>query len=454
MIKGDHTINWRRLVIGGSLALVGFIGTLIIPLGLAPLKQKVAAAAVLFAVLWFSEALPLFVTSLLVPVVFAVLTPLPEKELLQPFFDPLIALFLGSFVIAIALEKHKLGEKVTALIYKIFGRTPKRFLLGLTVVAAFFGMWLSNTATVAFLLPVVLYVMRRNQLSKKHKQFSKALLFAISIGATIGGMGTIVGTPPNAIATRLLADSGQAISFLEWLKFGLVMVVPLVPITWLSLSALFPTTLKKLKAVDGGLNKKLNYRQIMTLVILGLTILFWVTGSLHGISAPIIALAAVVLLYTTRTLGGSDFFKVPFSTLIMFGGGLSMAQALFSSGLTDKIAEKLTQIMGPLPVELVLLALILLAIALTLVSSNTAQAAILVPIVISLGVSLGIDVKVLVVATTLGLSVDFMSPLGTPPAAIVYEAGHLRYKDFLKAGIMTTVAGAALLYLVTLVINF
>ncbi len=452
MKKGNHKTSWRRLIIGLSLGLAVFFVILNLPWDIDPVQQRVAAAGALFTVLWFSEALPLFVTSLLVPVVLAIITPISEKELLQPFFDPLIGLFLGSFVIAIAMEKHGLGERAAALIFKVFGRTPRKFLLGLTVTAAFLGMWLSNTATVAFLLPAVLYVIKDNKLQKSGDHFGKAIFFALAIGATVGGMGTIVGTPPNAIAVRLLADSGQSITFFEWLRFGLLMVVPMVPIVWLSLSAIFPTKIKQLKPLN-LMEGKLNSKQVITLVILGLTIIFWVTGPLHGIAAPIIAIAAIVLLYATNTLGGDDFYKVPFSTLIMFGGGLSLAQALLNTGLTDTIAGALASAFSPLPVELILALLILLAVTVTLVSSNTAQAAILVPIVISLGVSLGVDIRALVVAIALGLSLDYLSPLGTPPAAIIFEAGRLHFKDFIKAGIMATVAGATILFFITLTLR-
>lgn len=446
MIKGSHQTNWRRLVVGFILSVVGYVVVLNLPLNIDPVQHQVAAVSVVFIILWFSEALPLFVTSLLVPILLVIATPLTQGEVLPPFFDPVIALFLGSFVLGVALHKHNLGERAAAFTFKIFGNSPRVFLLGLISMSAFFGMWLSNTATVAFLLPVALYIIKHNQLGRRGKLLGKSILFALAIGAAIGGMGTIVGTPPNAIAIRLLSERGIEIGFLDWMSFGLPLVLVLVPLAWLSLTAVFKPEIKKLKPVvvkKGPLNRN----QIATLVILGLTILFWVTGPWHGVPSPIVALSAVVLLYLTNTLGGSDFFKVPFSALIIFGGGLSLAEALLRTGLTDTIAAALTTAFAPLSPELILGLLIILAIVVTLFSSNTAQSAILIPIVISLGAVLGVDVRVLVVATTLALSLDFISPLGTPPATIIYETGLLRFKDFLRAGAIITVLGALILFL-------
>ncbi len=412
--------------------------------------RSILAILALVGTLWILEVFPLFVTALLIPILLVLTTPLTEKQVLAPFFDPVIALFLGSFVMAVALEKHGVAHRAATATIKVFGKSARLLLLGLLIITAFFGMWISNTATVAFLLPIALAIIRVNRLKQLAPNLGKALLFALTFGAAIGGMATIVGTPPNALAVDFLAQNGMTVSFLGWLKPGLVIALLLVPLAWLVLITRLRPEISKLKLTYT--QKKWSKPEVMTVLIGILVIVLWLLEPMHGIHPGIVALGGAVAVFATGLLEQRDLSKVPFSALLLFGGGLALGQAMLTLGLADQLANALENTFGGLSQPVLALALIAIGVALTTVASNTATAAFLIPVIISLANIQGFDARMLVIPATLALSIDFISPIGTPAAAMIHDAGELRVWDFIRVGLPLTVMAALVVYLVTLLL--
>jgi sodium-dependent dicarboxylate transporter 2/3/5 len=439
-----------------------YAAVLTIPTSLTSEQQCVLALAVLVALLWFSEALPLFVTALLVPVLLVVTTSTDQHEAFAAFSDPILALFFGSFTLSIALARHHLDERIAHLLERFANGSSTRLLFGFIALAALLGMWISNTATVALLLPVALLFIKSfgsvgsgrathgGRASERSADFAKALLFACAMGAAIGGMATPVGTPPNALAVRYLAEVGVEIGFTQWFMFGLPVTIILGGLAWLVLSRVYGVGAQRLArtkhVIDDAARARWARPQKITVLILLLTVVAWLTESLHGVPSGTIALGAAILLFGSGILRPADLAKVPYQALILFGGGIALGDALVRSGLTEKLVTYVSGSLGSLSPALVLGALMLLAVIITTFASNTASAAFLIPTVLAISSQLNIAPALLVVGTTLALSVDFLTPIGTPPAALIYGTGLIRIKDFFRAGVYVTILALAVIY--------
>ncbi|MDP2587550.1 MAG: SLC13 family permease, partial [bacterium] len=418
-----------------------------IPLDIPREQQSVIAVAGLVAVLWFTETIPLFATAMIIPVLLVVNTGLPQKDVLHAFADPIIGLFFGSFVLAIALAKYGFDLRIAHLLSRLTKRSPRKLLFGVITIAALLGMWISNTATVSLLLPIIMLFVVAKRGRTKMPRFTKALLFGLATGAAVGGMATPVGTAPNALAVRYLADASISLSFVSWLTIGLPLVVLLVPTIWLTLITLFKPEIKRLPDVKHA-RQLWSTNEVLSLVIVVITIILWLTEPLHGITTPIIAVAAAFVIFASGLLKPADLAKLPFRALILFGGGIALGDAMVATGVTDSIVSWLFEIIGQQHPYVILLALILFAIAITTVASNTATAALLVPIVLSIALAAGVDPLPLVIGATLALSIDFISPVGTPPSTLIHATGFVHVRDFLYVGTFITVIAASLLFTV------
>lgn len=429
------------------LAVAAYVLMLVLPLDLPAEQQRVLALLVLVAILWLSEALPLFVTALLIPIVLVVSIGTDQRVVLQAFADPIIALFFGSFVLAIALARNGLDQRIARVLTRVTRGSANGLVLGFVVLAALLGMWISNTATVSLLVPVALLFITRGRVNKRAPRLAKALLFACAVGAAIGGMATLVGTPPNAIAARYLAAAGEPISFVGWLAFGVPLMVLLIPIVWIILLLVWKPELRRLRPIELP-SKRWRKKELGTVAVLLATIAMWLTEPLHGVPPAMVALAAAIICFASGLLRTADLSKVPYQALILFGGGLALGDAMVATGFTVSIVDALTGLVATQNMLGILAVLMLLAIALTTVASNTATAALLVPIVLSIAASSGLDPTPLVVGATLALSVDFISPVGTPPAALIHSTGLVHVRDFLRSGSIVTAAAATLIFVV------
>lgn len=447
-VKGRTATGWSVRKIGLSvLALTALVAIPTLPYPVDPEQRAVLAVLIATAILWFGEVMPLFVTALLVPVLLSIMTALPTTDLTEPFFDPIIALFFGSFVVATALAKHGWANWAATLVVRVARGRPRVLLLTIMVVVVIIDAWISNTATVALLVPLITTIVTTNNLRERSPRYAVVLYLGLAFATAIGSMATPVGTPPNAIAVRFLAEEGIVLSFVDWMRIGLPIALTLLPITWLLLILFGSPKVARLKYTVGRNPIPRTTGALVSLGVLVLMVGMWVSEPLHNIEPAMVSLLGVVALFSLRALEPGDLAKVPFSTLLMFGGGLVLGDAVRATGLVDVLAGSLG---GALAGSALLPALAVLgvtAVALTTFASNTAMAAILVPLVLGVAAQTGLPVLPLVMVATLALSVDFISPVGTPPSTIVYGEGRLRVSDFVRVGLPVTIVSLAVVVL-------
>jgi len=426
------------LVFSIAIALLALFS----PLPLEGRAQAVLAVSIFTGLMWFTEAIPLHATALLSTALLIFIGTSP-KDAFSPYFAPTIVLFFGGFVIARALEKHGLDQQIAKRFLSRFGKDPRIFLLGLMCVTAFLSLWMANTAATAIMLPITLYVIKKGKMEKRKSNYAKALVLAISFASTIGGIGTIVGTPPNGITVADLAEEGVQVSFYEWSYLAMPFVLLFIPITWAILLWVFPPEVKKVELEnEGGPYSK---EQKLVLAVSLMTIAMWVSISIHNIADATVAICAVVALYALGLLETSDMSKIDWASLLMFGGGLSLGAAIETSGLGVYLGGLLVGFVTGQATLLLYISVLAFTVVLTLSASNTATAALIVPIVIPLAKALGAGVKQLGVLGGIGTSLDFILPVGTPPSAISYSTGYISVSDMVKSGLIVTSAGILLL---------
>lgn len=393
--------------------------------------------------LWFSEALPLHVTALLSTILLIVFGGSAPGDAFSPYFAPTIVLFFGGFMIARAMQKHRLDHRIAHRFCSRFGTDPSRFILGLMIITAFLSFWISNTAATAMMLPIAMITITHSGLEPGKSDFAKAAILGIAFAATIGGIGTIVGTPPNGITVANLAEEGVTVSFIEWMYYGMPFVVLFLPIAWLILTSIYRPEIRRIRIEKdrGGWTRK----QLLIILVGALTMAAWITSFAHGVPDSVVSVGAVILLYGLSLLDTDDVSRISWSTLLLFGGGLSLGVAIDASGLGAYLGSAFSTLITGQSLILLFLSVIAFAVVMTLSASNTATAALLVPIIIPLAKTLGIGIKQLAILAGMGTSLDFLVPVGTPPSAIAYSSGHISVFDMFKAGVFITIAGVLLL---------
>jgi len=397
------------------------------------------------ASLWISEIIPLSITGLLVPVLGVVLGIVDVKRALLPFAHPVIFLFFGGFVLATALSKYEIDRFVAYKIAKISGGSFLRASFLLMLTTAFISMWISNTSTTAMMLPLALGIIRSVE-NPPDRNYT-FLLLGIAYSASVGGMGTLVGSPPNGIAAGLLN-----LSFADWISFGLPFVLILLPALFFILYILFkPEPLKV--TLKEEFSVKWGTKELAVFMIFFLTIGGWLFGkqisSVLGVEKyidSIVALSAVVLLSSLKLVSWHDIReKTDWGTLYLFGGGLALSNILKVSGGAQYLSDTVADILGGLNPFFIILFSVLFIIFMTELMSNTATTAIFAPILLSTAQGLGIPPEELIVPTALAASCAFMLPVATPPNAIVYGSGFIRQADMMKAGIFLNLGLGSLL---------
>tara|TARA_Y100000034_G_scaffold127988_1_gene181813 strand:- start:3624 stop:4976 length:1353 start_codon:yes stop_codon:yes gene_type:complete len=432
--------HWKKLIIIFIISVLSFF----IPLPVSQDAMIVFSILILAALLWVTETIPLFLTSLLVTILVVLFRVFTFKDAVLKFADPILVLFFGGFLIAKAMQDVSLDKRIAKQIGNKV-RDDKYVLLALMLFTAFLSMWISNTATTVVMIPIALGVVHKYK--KKMTNFSKASVLGIAYSANIGGIGTILGSPPNAITvSKLLEISSIHITFFQWMKMALPLVIILIPIAWLVLLKIFP--FEDLKTSKKEKLEKLNKEQKLFLGVFLVTILLWITTSFHGLSSSLIALMSATFLFIIRLLRLSDLNKINYQILILFGGGLVLGSALFSSGLSKFFAESMANLLQNYSVFIVILGVAVFSVVLGALASNTATAAILIPVIIPLAAILNFSTSTLALISGIAVSLDFLLPVGTPPNAIAYSTGKVSIKDMLRAGIILTVISIIVLSLV------
>lgn len=412
------------------------------------------AILALAAVLWLTEALPLPITALLVAVLASLTGTLEVSASFASFAHPLIFLFLGSFGLAAALSKQEIDRWLATHILTLGRGNFHITALALFVASALLSMWISNTATVALLLPVSLGILANITAHCEHKVAERAapyLLLGIAYSASIGGMGTLIGTAPNAIAAAHLK-----MNFTEWLHIGLPVVLILLPTLFILLRLLSRTGEIPTFAIEKE-SFQMNRKRLLTMVIFLITVCGWVfskdLAALFGISKSfdsVVAVTAVVALASCQLVTWKDIDRTTdWGILLLFGGGLTLSKILGATGASLYLAKEIQALTLGWPLFLLVGIVVLFMIFLTELSSNTASTALMVPIFAAVSMDMAIPVKQLVLPLTFAASCAFMLPIATPPNAIVFSSGHIKQREMIRIGLVLNLVFASILMLIS-----
>jgi sodium-dependent dicarboxylate transporter 2/3/5 len=439
-----------------------------------------AAMGLLMAIWWATEAVPIAVTALLPLVFFPLLGITDMDQAAAPFANKVIYLFLGGFVIALAMQRWNLHHRIALSVLQHAGRNGRTLVGGFMVACALLSMWVSNTSTTLMMLPIALSVIEvmdrtvHGQSEKARGDFRLALLLGVAYAASIGGMATLVGSPPNAMMAAFLQESyAIEVDFAHWLLVGLPLTLVLLPLTWLVLTRLlfrvdFTTSgegralLRQMKndlGVISGPEKRVAAIFLAVAITWMLRPLLARLPGLDLLDDSGIAMAGAVALFLVPSGDRGDPMllrwhhveKLPWNILILFGGGLALAAAVTDTGLARWLGANL-QAIASLPVPLLVLIVTSMIVFLTELTSNTATAATFLPVVAAVAIEAGMDPLVLVVPVTLAASCAFMLPVATPPNAIVFASGALTIPQMAKAGLVLNLIAIALITLLALLI--
>jgi len=429
---------------------------------------EVLAIAFLVVFLWITEAIPMAATALLPLVLFPLLNIMPVKEVAKSYGDPIIFLFMGGFFLGLAIEKWNLHKRIALNIVRLSGTNGNSIILGFIIATGGISMWLSNTATTMMLFPIatsVILVMKENHTHGNQQNFSIALMLVIAYASNLGGIATIIGTPPNVAYVGFIKDKlHHSIDFFDWMKLCMPLSIALLLMLYmLTTRFLYPNEMEESEAtatyIKVEINKlgKMSRTEWRVLLIFLLTAFLWITQAIWNklfqlkLDDTIIALIGALLLFATPSgvkkegeqsfesiLVWRDTKKMAWGILILFGGGLALAKGLEETGLIQLLGDILAQI-APGNLFLLMLLITTLSVFISEVMSNVAQVIIFSPVVTSLAVSLNINPLLLGIPMCLGASCAGMLPMGTPPNAIAFSSGQIALKDMLKTGFLMNV---------------
>jgi len=426
-----------------STSLFCFLGTFWLWPEADTNQTLVASTLIAVIVLWITEAIPLYISALTGSFLLLALGDFSAREIFQPYFDPVIVLFLGGFILARGMQKYEIDHLMAHEILKRMGDRPMIFVLGLMLVTAFLSMWMSNTASAAIMIPISIIILKENNLFHQQSRFAKGAVLAVAYAATIGGIGSLVGSPPNAIAAKYLGEKNISLDFVEWMFKALPFVVLALFFTWFLLFLFNKPEIKKIQFTYKS--RRLDRSQKLILIVFLVTVTGWLTSKFTGLSSSTVALIPVISLFSLRLLDDTDLAKISWSTLLLFGGGLSLGSAVNQVGIDIWMATLMQGWVADIPLFVTLMILVFSGILVTMVASNTASAAILIPLMLPLSSSLGIDMKSMALLIAIAVSLDFMMPVGTPPSAIAYSTGVVNVREMIKNGFLVNIGTGTIL---------
>ncbi|WP_179343764.1 SLC13 family permease [Winogradskyella ursingii] len=459
------------LVLGPLLFFV--ILKFVHPDGLSEEANAILASAVWVAIWWITEALPIAATALLPIILFPLSGGLSLQDTTASYGHKYIFLFIGGFILAIAIEKWNLHKRIALNIIKVIGTNVVHIILGFMVATAFLSMWISNTATAVMILPVGMAIIAQlkdipETIENENLIFGKALMLAIAYSASIGGIATLIGTPPNLVLAGVVQESyGVEITFYQWFSFGFPISVVFLLLCWIYLTRFaFKFEQKKFPGGKAEINRQLNllgklsFEEKVVGSVFLFTALAWICRSLliqpfiPAIDDTIIAITSGLILFILptenkkqRLLNWEDTIRLPWGILLLFGGGMALALGFESSGLAVWLGHKMTSLQT-VPLLVLLLVLVASINFLTEITSNLATTAMLLPVLVSMATAIDVHPYFLLVGATVAASCAFMLPVATPPNAVVFGSGLLKMEDMVKKGIWLNVISIILLTLV------
>lgn len=448
-----------RQLSGWIIGPGALLATLLLPApnGLSPEGWHTAGAAMLMAVFWICESVPIPVTALLPLVLFPALRLGDIRETAAPFANPIIYLFLGGFLIALAMQRWNLHRRVAINLIGVMGTRPSRIIAGFLLASALISMWVSNTATALMMLPIALSVVQLLPATgRTHHQFSSALLLAVAYGATSGGMATLIGTPPNALLAAYVSNVyGFNLGFGQWMLIGIpVMIVALIAVYLVLTRVAFKLESRDIPGMAGLISEEKSRLGGFTrgersvLVVFVLTALGWIFQPLLARVIPLltdttIAMTGGLLLFIIPTnfrrgefvMNWAATKALPWEVLLLFGGGLSLAGNIEKHGLSHYLGSLCSGLNG-IPMLATLCIVCFGILMLTELTSNTATAATFLPITAAIALSLGQNPLLFLIPTALAANCSFMLPVGTPPNAIVFGSGRITLPQMARAGML------------------
>ncbi|MEQ8404488.1 MAG: DASS family sodium-coupled anion symporter [Oceanicaulis sp.] len=463
------------LFAGPVTALV--VATTFAPEGLPREAVLVAAIGALMAIWWATEAIPVAITAFLPLVLFPMLGVGSVAENAQPYAHPIIYLFFGGFVVALAIERCGLHRRIALAVFSVIGANARFLVGGFMIAAAIVSMWISNTSTTLMLLPIAISVATvinetmPNLSLKARSHFSTALLLGLAYGATLGGVATLVGTPPNAFMAGFMADTyAIEIDFARWMFVGVPVALVMLPLAWISLTRIMyrvdftasVETMKHIASMRAGLGPMSKAEQRTGLLFLVL-VAGWLfrrpieslpfMGEVTDTTVAMTVAVAAFLIPSGQKgealMRWADMGKLPWGVLILFGGGLALAAAISGSGLALWIGQQLAPL-GMINLVILVIAATAIVIFLTELTSNLATTATFLPVIAAVAVETGQDPLLFVIPVTLAASCAFMLPVATPPNAIVFSSGHVSIPQMARAGLLLNLVSIAFLSLIAL----
>jgi solute carrier family 13 (sodium-dependent dicarboxylate transporter), member 2/3/5 len=456
----------QRIGLVAGAALLALLLSLSPPEGLSLAGWRTAAVGLLMAVWWITEAVPIPVTSLLPLLLFPMLGVADVAAAASPYSNPLIFLYMGGFMIALAMQRWGLHRRIALNIIRVVGTGPRSLIAGFMVAAAFLSMWVSNTATAMMMMPIGLSVVEIARASRTpeenaagYSNFSICLMLGLAYACSIGGITTLIGTPTNALLAGFLQETyGYEIGFARWLLLGVPLLIVGLPITHFVLTrVVYPIRIQELAGGRALIERELQQLGRVTRAerhvgfVFGGVAVLWVAqpllgGLIPGLSDTGIAMAGALALFLipvslrtgTFLLDWRTAETLPWGVLILFGGGLSLAAAVARTGLAEWISRVFTGI-ADWPTILIILAVSAVVILLTELTSNTATAAAFLPVMVALALGIGQNPLLFAIPTVIAASCAFMLPVATPPNAIVFGSSFINIRHMVRAGLVLNV---------------
>lgn len=488
-VREQQFEKWRQTV-GLWLGPLFFILLLVIRIpGLTPGAQNLAAVLSLVLVWWMCEPVPIPVTAVFGPALCVVLSISDAKKLLANFADPVVFVFFGGFMLAQAMMAHGLDRRIalSLLSTRLVGDSTPRLLLVFGAIGAFISMWISNTAATAMLLPIAIGILSEigdlieketgKPVNVRALRLSTGLMLMTAYAASIGGIGTPIGTPPNLIGIGMISKLlHRNISFFAWMRFAVPMLIVMFGALYLILLIMLPPEMKKVPGMKEYMKRRRSelgpwtMGQINTTVAFCTAVVLWITpgvlalflGTEHRITKGygsilpegIIAVLAACLLFLLPTdwkkrqftLTWSEASKIDWGTILLFGGGLALGSLAFSTGLAEAAGKGIISVTGVKSLAGITLMSVVLGIIISETTSNTASATMVIPVVIAVAQSAGVDPVLPALAACLGSSYGFMLPVSTPPNALVYGTGMVPITRMAKTGLVFDLVGVALIF--------
>ena len=446
------SVNWRQVVKVAAVAAVTVASAFLPIAGLTGASRICLMIFVGAAGLWVTEAIPPFATATMVIVVSVYVLGAPAGPLqldrtgvltsyqifLNPIASPVLVLFFGGFILAVAAAKHGLDVRLAKVFIKPFGHQPRMVLLGVILTTATFSMFMSNTATAAMMIAILGPLFKHFE---GRDPFKKALVLAVPFAANIGGMATIIGTPPNAVAASILGQMGHPVSFVRWMMIALPVTIVLLMILWALLIAVFRPRTDHLEVLFPD-PVRVTWDLVVVVITFAVTLFLWLMETVIGVPAAVVAMLPVMVFTMLGIIDRDDLKRIEWHVLILIAGGLTLGVAMSHSGLSALLSEGLSRV--PLSGVALVVAVAVVSVVVSNFMSHTAAANLMIPIVTSMAV---VSPVLGAVAVALACSLAMSLPISTPPNALAFATQTVETKDMVRYGSMVSIVGMIVMLL-------